>query len=251
MGIVVVAPLAASAVVDLPAHQIGRQLRQAIDLLGPAVVDRHVLALDVAGFFEALAKGTQALGNRLVRSDFEKADHRQCRLLCARRERPRRHAAEQHDEVAPSHSITSSARASSVGGTSRPIPFAVARLMTRSNLVGSSDRQVAGFLTFENPADVDAGTAIGIGLAWSIAHQPAGLDVLAMHIARGQRVAGHSRDQLSTLAIEERTTADEQRAGAHLHDGREGGIEFAFTCGLHDPDLPTDSATRLLHGSRL
>jgi hypothetical protein len=26
---------------DLPAHQIGRQLRQAIDLLGPAVVDRH------------------------------------------------------------------------------------------------------------------------------------------------------------------------------------------------------------------
>jgi len=37
-------------------------------------------------------------------------------LLRARRERPRRRAAaEQHDEVAPSHLITSSARASSVG----------------------------------------------------------------------------------------------------------------------------------------
>src|SRR5262249_26250481 len=33
------------------------------------------------------------------------------------------------------HSITSSARASSVGGTSRPRAFAVLRLMTNSNLV--------------------------------------------------------------------------------------------------------------------
>src|SRR5262249_19011159 len=39
-------------------------------------------------------------------------------LLRARRERPRRRAAEQRDELAPLHSITSSARASSVGGTS-------------------------------------------------------------------------------------------------------------------------------------
>jgi len=36
-------------------------------------------------------------------------------LLRARRERPSRRAAEQRDEVAPLHSITSSARASSIG----------------------------------------------------------------------------------------------------------------------------------------
>src|SRR5262249_42187577 len=41
-------------------------------------------------------------------------------LLRARRERPCRRAAEQRDELAAPHSITSSARASSVGGTSRP-----------------------------------------------------------------------------------------------------------------------------------
>jgi hypothetical protein len=42
-------------------------------------------------------------------------------LLRARRKRPcSRHAAEQRDELAPLHSITSSARASSVGGTVRP-----------------------------------------------------------------------------------------------------------------------------------
>src|SRR5262249_6726136 len=45
---------------------------------------------------------------------------------------------EQRDEVAPPHSITSSARAISVGGTSRPSTFAVLRLMTNSNLVGCS-----------------------------------------------------------------------------------------------------------------
>jgi hypothetical protein len=43
------------------------------------------------------------------------------RLLRARRERPRRRAAEQRDERAPlHHSITSSARASSVTDTSKP-----------------------------------------------------------------------------------------------------------------------------------
>jgi hypothetical protein len=41
-------------------------------------------------------------------------------LLRARRERPYSRAAEQRDELPPPHSITSSARASSVGGTSRP-----------------------------------------------------------------------------------------------------------------------------------
>ena len=42
-------------------------------------------------------------------------------FLCTRRERPRRSAAKQRDELALVHSITSSARASSVGGTSRGI----------------------------------------------------------------------------------------------------------------------------------
>ena len=43
------------------------------------------------------------------------------------------------------HSITSSARASSIGGTSRPSVLAVLRLMTNSNLVGCSTGRSAGF----------------------------------------------------------------------------------------------------------
>src|SRR5262249_41575814 len=68
-------------------------------------------------------------------------------LLPARRQRPRgRRAAEQRDELAPLHSITSSARASSVGGTSRPSALAVIRLMTRSNFVGCSTGRPPGFV---------------------------------------------------------------------------------------------------------
>src|SRR5262249_50157672 len=67
------------------------------------------------------------------------------RLLRTRRERPRRRAAEKRDERAALHSITSSARASSVGGTSRPSAFAVLRLTTSSYLVGACTGRSAGF----------------------------------------------------------------------------------------------------------
>ena len=76
-------------------------------------------------------------------------------LLRARRERPRgRRAAEQRDELAPLHSITSSARASRVGGTSRPSALAVLRLITSSYLVGCLHRQVGRLLALEDAIDV-------------------------------------------------------------------------------------------------
>ena len=53
-------------------------------------------------------------------------------------------AVEQRDEVAPLHSITSSARASSVGGTSKPSAFVVLRLITSSYLVGVCTGRSAG-----------------------------------------------------------------------------------------------------------
>src|SRR5262245_39096569 len=60
------------------------------------------------------------------------------RLLRPRRDRPRRLAAEQRDELAPpDHSITSSARATNDGGTSSASALAVLRLITSSNFVGS------------------------------------------------------------------------------------------------------------------
>src|SRR5262249_46041153 len=67
-------------------------------------------------------------------------------VLRARRERPRSsRAAKQRDELATAaHSITSSASASSVGGTVRPSARAVLRLITNSNLVGCWTGRSAG-----------------------------------------------------------------------------------------------------------
>src|SRR6202022_2163200 len=63
----------------------------------------------------------------------ELADLGRCRLGCWRFLRRFGRSIDRRG----SHSITSSARATSVGGTSRPIAFAVLRLITNSNLFGA------------------------------------------------------------------------------------------------------------------
>src|SRR5439155_9388418 len=94
------------------------------------------MALDVTGFAQAAAEGGHHGCPRAGRLPVEKPDHRHHRLLRACRERPRDcRAADEREELAPpdlwAHSITSSARAMSVGGTSRPSALAVARFMIR------------------------------------------------------------------------------------------------------------------------
>jgi hypothetical protein len=76
---------------DLAASQLGRQLRKSIDLiLGPAVYDRHVLALDIAGVLQALAKCAQSVRVGVRQCGVEEPDNRHRRLLRARREWPGR-----------------------------------------------------------------------------------------------------------------------------------------------------------------
>src|SRR5262249_48285227 len=68
-------------------------------------------------------------------------------LRSTHRERPRhRRAAEQRDELAAFHSITSSARSRIAVGSSSPIALAVFRLTTNSNLLGCSIGRSAGFV---------------------------------------------------------------------------------------------------------
>jgi hypothetical protein len=63
---------------------------------------------------------------------------------CARDNRHHCPTAQKRDELAPPHSITSSARTSSEGGTSRPSALAVFRLRTVSYLVGAWTGRSAG-----------------------------------------------------------------------------------------------------------
>src|SRR5262249_35273267 len=105
----------------LPTHERGRKRRQPVVLtIRPAVVDHDVLTLDKASFVQTLAKDGDRLRICSGRTAAEESNHRQATLLRARRERPCRHAADERDELAARHSITSSARASSVVGISRP-----------------------------------------------------------------------------------------------------------------------------------
>src|SRR5262249_21261267 len=104
----------------LTVHHFSRKSRQPVVLpAGPAVFDRDVLPLNKANFPQALVEcGYQRRRFAGCLVCVDKADKRDG-LLRARRERPRcRRAADKGDELAPFHSITSSARASSVGGIS-------------------------------------------------------------------------------------------------------------------------------------
>ena len=86
---------------DLSANQFGRQLWQSIDLIvGPAVFDRDILALDIAGpsgLGEMRAESRQPVR----RPGAEEPDYRHRRLLRPRPKRPRLAAAEQCDELPP------------------------------------------------------------------------------------------------------------------------------------------------------
>src|SRR5262245_56308312 len=128
-------------------NQIGRQRRQLIvAALRPAIFYRQILALDIAGFLQALTESTQAVFVQVRRIAAQKSDHGHHRLLRTRCERPRcRCAAEKRDELAPHHSITSSASASGFSGMVTPSALAIVRLMTKSNLVGCSIGRSDGF----------------------------------------------------------------------------------------------------------
>src|SRR5262249_26022333 len=99
----------------LMGDQKGPQRWQSVALvICPAVFDRDVLALDIASLFQTPTERGQEMWVRAGDSGIEESDYRHRRLLRARRERPRGHAAEQRDERAAFvHSITSSASARS------------------------------------------------------------------------------------------------------------------------------------------
>jgi hypothetical protein len=78
------------------ADEIGCERGQPIELvLRIPILDRHVLALDITGFLQALEKRNGHILVDLISGlGDEEPDHRQRRLLRPRRHRPRHHTAE-------------------------------------------------------------------------------------------------------------------------------------------------------------
>ena len=108
---------------DLAANQFGRQRRQPIVLIfGPAIFDRHVFSLDIAGLPQTLPE-RRATFREPQAIERGEPDHRHRRLLRARRERP--HAA------APPSSVMNSRRfmGSPPQAGSRTLPHRCARTL--------------------------------------------------------------------------------------------------------------------------
>src|SRR5262249_6046337 len=102
MGIVGVACFAASVAdqIDPLANQVGGEIHHLLVLArSPAVLDRKILALDIAALSHHLNKGLS--GSPWTGIGREPADSPNTRgLMSARRNRQGRRAAEQRDEVA-------------------------------------------------------------------------------------------------------------------------------------------------------
>src|SRR5262249_26042551 len=111
------------------------------------------------------------------------------------------------------HSITSSARASSMGGTARPSIRAVSALMTRSNLLDCTTGRSAGLAPFQDAAGIDTELAKRIHDVGSITHQPANFDKVARRIDRREPVERRQLDHLDTPGIQESVGPDEQGIG--------------------------------------
>src|SRR6516165_12092304 len=116
---------------------------------GPAILDPDVATIPPTKVCERLRKrGNQGLliGITLISSQQHADAPHFFRLLRPRSDRPGCRAADERDEVAPfHHSITSSARASRVGGTVMTSALAVLRLRTVSYFVGIWTGRSAGF----------------------------------------------------------------------------------------------------------
>src|SRR5262249_14747808 len=135
--------------------------------LRPANLDPDSAAIDPTEFAQPLYERGDVLALDRSRARAQEADSRQLSgLLRPRRERPRGSRADRRDELAPfHHSITSSARASSVGGILRPSALAVVRLIVRANPV-------------QNLIDIATSAPEQVGKAWSIGHETSRFDVL-------------------------------------------------------------------------
>jgi hypothetical protein len=81
----------------------------------------------------------------MIRQQHADTPHALARLLRTCSERPRARAAEQRDELATLHSMTSSAMSCICVGTFSPSAFAVFMLIASSNFVGACTGRSAGF----------------------------------------------------------------------------------------------------------
>src|SRR5262249_895259 len=133
--------------IDLESDELGRDLGKAFGApVRPANLNCDVSALGPVEFTQPLHKSGGPWAPGRSRGPAQEPDgFHLCWLLRASCERPCGRAAEQSDELAAVHSITSSTVICMIIGTVRPSAFAVLRLMIRSSFTACWTGRSAGF----------------------------------------------------------------------------------------------------------
>src|SRR6202035_841173 len=88
-------------------------------------------------------------------------------------------------------------------------------------------RQVGGLGTLEDVGGIDADLTKRVCEVGSVAHQPAGYDIITSRINRRNPVACRQGDKLHAAAAEEWVGSDEEGIGVLARKGGEGRIDLA------------------------
>src|SRR5262249_51167682 len=136
--------------IGLQIDQLFRRCLHPLDIAGnPAHVHSQIAAINPSELGQSLSESgypRSCIRIAFVPPDQDANPTHLLTLLRPCCDRPCRcRAAEEGNELAPSHSITSSAMASKVGGTSMPSSRAVCRLMTSSNRTALITGRSPGF----------------------------------------------------------------------------------------------------------
>src|SRR5262245_55731418 len=115
---------------------------------------------------------------------------------------------------------------------------------------GLHHRKISRLLALEYSAGIDAGLAVRIGYARSVAHQPAGLDRFAPGIDRSHRVACSQRGQPLPTGVEERADTDEQRTSPALDERCKSCLNVAVAAGFDNDEFLSERSGRSLQSLR-
>src|SRR5438067_5881830 len=118
-----------------PDHLFGQRVQPVVLTLGIPLIEQDVVANNPSRRAQSSPESVLQKRNGGSRAEIPDARRLVGPTLRAPGGGERGSSAEKSEDVAPPHSMTSSARASSDGGKVRPRAFAVFRLMTSSNLV--------------------------------------------------------------------------------------------------------------------
>ena len=156
-----------------------------------------------------------------------------------------------HPGYTIAHSITSSARASSVGGNSRLSARAVLRLSVRTKLVGCSMGRSAGFAPLGDTVDIIGCSSKRGREVRSVRHQPAGIRIDLVGEHGGQALLQRQCCDMRPVFREKTTVQDEHHLCAALGERAKRRHEIVGTVlELQWLQSPAQGGSRMLGGGK-